>query len=51
MLSTYFVSYLDNEGDLCHVHVEAFDNEDAKLQVRREYWNVDEIIQVTDERN
>ena len=51
MLSTYFVSYLDNEGDLCHVHVEAFDKDDAKLQVRREYWNVEEIIQVTDERN
>ena len=48
-MKTFFISYLDNEGDLCHV--EAFDKDDAKLQVRREYWNVDEIIQVTDERD
>ena len=34
MLSTYFVSYLDNEGDLCHVHVEAFDKDDAKSEKR-----------------
>ena len=40
--------YLDLEGDLCHVRVEAFDKDDAKLQVRREYWNVEEIISVED---
>lgn len=45
-MKTFFVSYLDNEGDLCHVRVEAFDKEDAKLQVRREYWNVEEILEV-----
>lgn len=30
-MKTFFVSYLDNEGDLCHVHVEAFDKDDAEL--------------------
>lgn len=50
-MKTFFISYLDNEGDLYHVNVEAFDKDDAKLQVRREYWNVDEIIEVTDERD
>lgn len=50
-MKTYFISYLDNEGDLCHVNVEAFDKDDAKIQVRREYWNVEEILEVTDESN
>ena len=50
-MKTFLITYLDNEGDVCHVHLEAFDKEDAKLQVRREYWNVNEIITVTDERN
>lgn len=46
MLKTFVIDYLDNEGDLCHVSVEAFDKDDAKLQVRHEYWNVEEVIQV-----
>lgn len=50
-MKTYFISYLDNEGDLCHVNVEAFDKDDAKIQVKREYWNVEEILEVTDESN
>lgn len=45
-MKTFFVSYLDSEGDLCHVHVEAFDKKDAELQVRREYWNVEEILEI-----
>lgn len=45
-MKTFFISYLDNEGDLCHVHVEAFDSGDAARQTRFEYWNVDEIISV-----
>ena len=45
-MKTFFVSYLDSEGDLCHVYVEAFDKDDAKLQVRREYWNVEEILEI-----
>lgn len=31
MSKTYFVSYLDLEGDLCHVRIEAFDEDDARL--------------------
>ena len=45
-MKTFFVSYLDNEGDLCHVYVEAFDRDDAEIQVRREYWNVEEILEI-----
>lgn len=45
-MKTFFISYLDNEGDLCHVRVEAFDSKDAARQTRFEYGNVDEIISV-----
>lgn len=45
-MKTFFVTYLDLEGDLCHVSVEAFSKEDAKVQTRLEYWNVEEIISV-----
>jgi hypothetical protein len=46
MSKTYFVSYLDLEGDLCRVRIEAFDEDDARLQTRREYWNVNEILSI-----
>ena len=46
MSKTYFVSYLDLEGDLCHVRIEAFDEDDARLQTRREYWHVNEILSI-----
>ena len=51
MSKTYFVSYLDLEGDICHVRVEAFDEDDARLQLRREYWNVNEILNISNETN
>ena len=50
-MKTFIITYLDNEGDLCHVHLEAFTKEDARVQVRQEYWNVNEIISIIDERN
>lgn len=37
------VDYLDTEGDYHKCWVEANSIEDAKNQVRREYWNVEEI--------
>lgn len=43
-MKTYYIDYIDNEGDLCHVWVEAFDKNDAKRQVRYEYWDINEII-------
>ena len=45
-MKTFFVTYLDTEGDLCHVRVEAFDSKDAEIQTRFEYWNVEEIVSV-----
>jgi len=43
---TYYVDYEDKDGDLCHVWVEATSVEDAENQVRHEYWDVNEIINV-----
>lgn len=45
-MKTFFVTYLDTDGDLGHVNVEAFDSKDAEIQTRFEYWNIDEIISV-----
>ena len=45
-MKTFFVTYSDTDGDLCHVRVEAFDSKDAERQTRFEYWNVEEIISI-----
>jgi len=42
------VSYTDKEGDLSHVRVFADDKEDAKSEARREQWDIEDIIQVTE---
>ena len=42
----YYVDYIDKEGDLCHVWVDADSKEDAEYQAKREYWNIDEIISI-----
>lgn len=42
----YYVDYLDEHGDLCHVWVNASDEYDAEMQVKNEYWDVDSIISV-----
>jgi len=40
------VSYTDKEGDLSHVRVSACDESDAESVARREYWDIEEVIQV-----
>ncbi len=40
------VDYIDKSEDLCHVWVEAESKEDAIQEVKHEYWDVKEIIQV-----
>lgn len=45
-MKTFFVTYLDTDGDLGHANVEAFDSKDAEIQTRFAYWNVEEIISV-----
>lgn len=47
-MRTYKVSYITLEGDLCHVYIEAYSKEDAKVQLKREYWDVREVVRVTE---
>ena len=42
------VSYMTKEDDLCHVRVEAYDEDGAKEQARSEYWDIEDIIQVVE---
>lgn len=45
-MKEFKVSYTDKEGDLSHVRVEANDVEGAKESAKREYWDIEDIIQV-----
>ena len=45
------VSYLDKHDDLTNVWVYADNAEDAILEVKSEYWNVEEVIYVEDITN
>ena len=42
----YIIDYRTLEGDLAHVWLDARSKNDAKEQLRREYWDVLEIIQI-----
>lgn len=46
-MKEFKVSYMSGE-DLCHVCVEAYNEEGAKEQAKNEYWDIDEIIQVVE---
>lgn len=45
-MKTYKVDYISLEDELCEGIVEAWTKEDAKIAVRKEYWDVKEIIKV-----
>lgn len=42
----FYIDYLDSDGDLCHVWVDAFDKNEAEEIAKREYWDIDSIINV-----
>lgn len=42
----FYVDHEDGGGDLCHVWVNADSKEDAISQVKREYWDIADIISV-----
>ena len=48
-MKSFTITYRDFEGDVCHVSIEAATKEDAKIQLKREYWDVNEIISVRNE--
>jgi type II secretory pathway component PulF len=45
-MKNFIISYVTLEGDLSNVLIEAHSREDAKIQLKREYWDVREIIRV-----
>lgn len=45
-MNTYLVTYITLEGDTDTVSVEAYSKEDAKKQLKKEYWDVREILRV-----
>ena len=48
-MKSFTITYRDFEGDVCHVSIEARTKEDAKIQLKREYGDVNEIISVRNE--
>ena len=42
----YIIKYRTLEGDTDSVIIEAYNKEDAKVQLKREYWDVLEILSV-----
>ena len=42
----YIIKYITLEGDTDYVIIEAYSKEDAKVQLKREYWDVREILSV-----
>ena len=40
------IDYLDSEGDLNHIWVEADCKEEAEQAALREYWDIDTIIDI-----
>lgn len=48
-MKKFTIKYLTLEGDVSNVWLEAYDKEDAKSQLRREYWDVKEIISICNE--
>ena len=45
-MKEYVIRYITLEGDTDSVITEAYSKEDAKVQLKREYWDVREILSV-----
>ena len=47
--SRWYIDYEDKSGDLCHIWVEAYDEQDAIENAKHEYWDIANIISVRTE--
>lgn len=45
-MKRFKIRYITLEGDSESVWVEAYSREDAKKQLKREYWDVREVISI-----
>ena len=50
-MRSYIVTYITLEGDVDTVTIEAYSKEDARVQLKREYWDVREIVRIRDEQH
>lgn len=49
-MKTFYIDYIDNTGDLCHVWVKAIDKQSAESEARSEWWDIAEIIEIREGR-
>lgn len=47
-MRTFYITYKTVDGDIDTVSIEASNREDAKVQLKQEYWDVREIIRIKD---
>lgn len=45
-MKEYIIRYITLEGDTDSAIIEAYSKEDAKVQLKREYWDVREVLNV-----
>lgn len=48
-MKSYKITYIDADGDVCTVTVEASNKQEAKIELKQEYWDVKEIIKIREE--
>lgn len=49
-MKTYYIDYMDKSGDLCHIWVNASNKAEAESEARSEYWDIEEIISIREDR-
>lgn len=49
-MKKYIVKYRDKSGDLSSVWVEAEDAKAAVMAARHEYWDIDKVVDVYEDR-
>ena len=43
-MKNYIITYIDKSGDSCKIWMCANSKEEAKIEAKREYWDIKEII-------
>ena len=45
-MKEYIIRYRTLEGDIDSVCIKAYSKEDARIELKREYWDVHEILSI-----
>lgn len=46
-MKKYIIKYIDNDGDCCSVWTTANSKEEAIREIKSEYWDIKEIVYIT----